>query len=170
WAHFRYTTPADAPPTAFLVPFTLQADWTEGENVRLKIESTAVVVQHGDIDAGDLRVNGRARVLTAPGPVDPSAESYAPTDGFLFASFRLTTALDALTLTLVVTPPGEAARTYTLTSGSRDETDNVNLTLPVAACSSIYVESPDGGRATLRWYPIGAGALQTDPPEGCQGP
>jgi hypothetical protein len=127
---------------------------------------TWVTVTKGDIDAGDLTVNGHVRILRpTPAPQDShdlntknakATFTYPNTDGFLAAWVR--TGQPDQPATLTITPsPGDLSDDDTavvLTSTDTTYVDNILVPLPAGQCT-VKLAGPDQSTAHATLFRLG---------------
>jgi hypothetical protein len=126
-----------------------------------------VIVDQGDVDAGDLAANGTVTVLGTPQPFthtpsDLPATYTATTDGILLLRLRHTTpGHGTVTMKTVIHPTNSVAFAQEMTVGN--STLEAHAQLPVPAGSTIDVDRPTADcTAELCWFPLGSGPLTKD--------
>lgn len=122
---------------------------------------TLVTVTQGDIDAGNLTVNGTARILSTPTPyvlTPDSPEKTIPvrTDGFLTASVSTGGNNDKASLDVKVCPhDNKPIFSYTLISDESAGTENMLVPVPADSTIDITLKGDYYPSGTVTWFPLG---------------
>ncbi|GAA1306120.1 hypothetical protein [Saccharothrix xinjiangensis] len=127
---------------------------------------TLVTVTRGDIDAGNLSVNGTARILTTPtaytlNPATHEQSIPVSTDGFLAATVHTGMNGEAATLDINLCPLGdEPIFTYTLATADGSVDENVLVPVPADTTIDLTLTGDYQPSATATWFPLGHGTSQ----------
>lgn len=158
-----------------LTTFTLQAVHEEGGGPVTATSSRAILLDHGDINAGDLTINGSTQIF---GPQDKfgtdekhykKVDYLADTDGFIFCTLSPAQSLMGETQTTDIVDPENAdsqaemlvkltyesgpVERYNLKAGSGSAASNTNLTIPIKSGTTVSCPVPASGELT--WVPLG---------------
>lgn len=158
-----------------LTTFTLQAVYPGAGGQETVTSSRAILLDHGDINAGDLAINGSAQIFGPQDKFGTDQKSYkkvdyqADTDGFIFCTLSPAQSLKGETQTTDTAGPGNAdsqaemivkltyeggpIERYNLKADSGSAASNTNLTIPIKSGTTFSCPVPASGELT--WVPLG---------------
>ncbi|ARZ72432.1 hypothetical protein SMD11_6856 [Streptomyces albireticuli] len=167
----EWTSPGLTSATAFMILGTTVRD---GSPVTYGL-TTAVTVTVPDLEVGDLDVNGSVRLFgqaaeIAGGTESSPAEYEADTDGVITGYIKTTQDQVPAELKVFVTPPGLrrqqfATQSWDARGGTLNQEASLFVPVPKGSRVRVVQKGETSFSAALTWFPFGAGALTTPPPQ-----